>query len=294
MTTSPQPLIQRRQLQLIDLASELEGEKFHGHFASRIMAQLSLPYKDPKGATEWVRRNNALTLTLTPGLVTSPDGSRNRAYPYGVIPRYLMTWMTTEVVRTRSRQISLGDSLTQFLGSLGMNGSGASGRRVLDQLHRLAVASINIEDARDVGTRWAITGENFHIASRYDLWFSTKEIPGQDQLLGSTITLSEQFYEEALKSPVMLHPQILRALSGSAMRLDLYVWLAYRLRNLQKPTTVTWSQLEAQFGSEYKHQRQFRAKFLSHWREVQIFFPQNTTAALPSGLRLNRAAKALV
>jgi len=78
------------------------------------------------------------------------------------------------------------------------------------------------------------------------------------------------------------------------MRLDLYVWLAYRLRSLQKPTTVTWSQLEAQFGSEYKHQRQFRAKFLSHWREVQIFFPQNTTAALPSGLRLNRAAKALV
>lgn len=77
------------------------------------------------------------------------------------------------------------------------------------------------------------------------------------------------------------------------MRLDLYVWLSYRLRNLSKPTTVTWSQLEAQFGSEYKHQRQFKAKFLAHLREVQIFFPYNAVAAQVQGLRLNRAAKVL-
>lgn len=292
MATSTE-LMTNRQLRLVDLAGGLEGELFSGHYASRIMAQLSLPYKDPKDAQEWVRRNNALTLTLTPGHVTAQDGSRQRLYPYGVIPRYLMTWMTTEAFRTRTRQIYLGDSLTQFLATLGMNGSGASGRRVLDQLHRLAVANINIEDVRDQKSRWNVSGENFHIASRYDLWFSAKDAPNQDQLLGSTITLSEQFYEEAIKSPVKLHPQILKALAGSAMRLDLYVWLSYRLRNLSKPTTVTWSQLEAQFGSEYKHQRQFKAKFLAHLREVQIFFPYNAVAAQVQGLRLNRAAKVL-
>ncbi|MGP5700745.1 replication protein RepA [Glutamicibacter arilaitensis] len=290
---SSSELATRRQLRLLELAYDLEGEIFSGHYASRIMAQLSLPYKDPQNAPEWVRRNNALTLTLTPGNVTAQDGTRQRLYPYGVIPRYLMTWMTTEVVRTRSRQLYLGDSLTQFLASLGMNGSGASGRRVLDQLHRLAVASINIEDVRDQKTRWSITGENFNIASSYDLWFSAKNTPNQDQLLGSTITLSEQFYDEAIKSPVKLHPKILRELGGSAMRLDLYVWLSYRLRNLKNPTTVTWSQLEAQFGAEYKHQRQFKAKFLAHLREVLIFFPHNAVAAQPQGIRLNRAAKVL-
>lgn len=290
MLDTQNSLIPERQMRLLSLASEIEMDRdagYRGHYASRIMAQLSLPYRNPGGLPEWSRRNNALTLTITPGSINTKNG-REKAYPYGVIPRYLLTWMTTEAVRTQSRQLHMGTSLSSFLATLGLNSSGASGRRVMDQLNRLAVASLNVEDIRKQGDRWNIQGANFHIASRYDLWFSSDQPNTQDQLLDSTITLSEEFYRDAITAPVKLRPEVLRALSGSPMRLDLYTWLSYRLRRLQKASTVTWAQLEDQFGADYAQRRQFKAKFLQHLRAVQIFFPDNALKVLPGGVRLNR------
>lgn len=290
MIEAQNALIPERQMRMLALASEVEMNRdagFNGHYASRIMAQLSLPYRDPGDIPEWSRRNNALTLTITPGTINTRHG-RQKAYPYGVIPRYLLTWMTTEAVRTQSRQLQMGSSLSSFLATLGMNSSGASGKRVLDQLNRLAVASLNVEDIREKGNRWNIQGANFHIASRYDLWFSAEQPQNQEQLLDSTITLSEDFYRDAITAPVKLRPEVLRALSGSSMRLDLYTWLTYRLRRLQRPSTITWAQLAEQFGSEYAHRRQFKAKLLQHLRAVQIFFPENAFKVLPGGIRLNR------
>jgi hypothetical protein len=282
-------LLTERQLHLIDTATRLEQEPEASEpysYAARLWAQLSLPYKDPGQTPEWTRRNNSITLTITPGLVTRPDGTRERAYPYGVLPRYLMTWMTTEAVRTRSRHLELGASLTAFLARLGLNGSGATGRRVMDQLHRLAVAGMNIEDLRTREDRWGVAGANFNVASRYELWFSRRQTEQPDRMLGSTITLSEDFYRSVMEAPVPLRPEVLRILAGSPMRLDLYTWLVYRLRYLAKPTTVTWGQLAGQFGSDYKLQRQFKAAFTRNLREVQVIYPQARFAIMGAGLRL--------
>ena len=286
-------VISERQIRLVTLAAEVEttGEPPGGHYASRIMAQLSLPYRDPGDVPAWSRRNNAITLTISPGLVPAQDGSRVRGYPYGVIPRYLLTWMTTEAVRTRNRQLCMGDSLGRFLNTLGMNSSGASGRRVLDQLHRLAVASLNVEDARRGEGRWDVAGANFPIASRYDLWFRTGQTPAPDRILGSTLILSEEFYADAVASPVRLRPDVLRALSGSPMRLDMYTWLVYRLRSLGRPSTVSWTQLAEQFGAEYALRRQFKAAFLRNLNEVRLFLPANSFTVLEAGIRLNRTRR---
>ena len=140
-------LISKRQLQLLQLAEEIEAsgdESVNASYASRIMAQLSLPYRNPGDVTEWVRRNNALTLTITPGVITTPQG-RYRGYPYGVIPRYLLTWMTTEAIKTRSRELELGGSLAAFMRQLGLSSTGTNAKRLMEQTQRLAVASMNIE-----------------------------------------------------------------------------------------------------------------------------------------------------
>lgn len=288
-----QSLLTDRQLLLLDTAVDLEtGERTTDslNYAARLWAQLSLPYRDPGDTPEWVRRNGSITLRIAPGMVTSQDGTRKRAYPFGVIPRYLMTWMTTEAVRTRSRTLDLGDSLSHFLGKLGMNASGASGRRMMEQLRRLTVSTMNIEDLRSEKDRWAVSGANFNVTSRYDLWFSRQDTLGQQPLLGSTITLSEDFYQSVIEAPVPLRPEALRALSGSPMRLDLYTWLIYRLFNLQRPSTVSWSQLANQFGSDYAVQRQFKAAFEKNLREVRILYPQANLTVMNSGLRLMPSA----
>lgn len=287
-------LLTDRQLLLLDTAVDLElGEGVNDplNYAARLWAQLSLPYRDPGDAPEWVRRNGSITLRISPGMITARDGSRTRAYPYGVIPRYLMTWMTTEAVRTRSRTLHLGDSLSQFLGKLGMNASGASGRRMVDQLRRLTVSTMNIEDLRNENERWSVSGANFNVASKYDLWFSKDDFQGQQPLLGSTITLSEDFYQSVVEAPVPLRPEVLRALAGSPMRLDMYTWLVYRLFSLRRPSTVSWNQLANQFGSDYAVQRQFKAAFEKNLREVRILYPQANLAVMKSGLRLMPSAQ---
>ena len=41
--------------------------------------------------------------------------------PYGNLPRLILAWICTEAVRTQSREIVLGRSLSKFMRALGIN-----------------------------------------------------------------------------------------------------------------------------------------------------------------------------
>jgi hypothetical protein len=43
-----------------------------------------------------------------------------------------------------------------------------------------------------------------------------------------------------------------RAIGTRSLALDVYVWLAYRLHSLTRPTPVTWAALHGQFGAGFK------------------------------------------
>ena len=48
--------------------------------------------------------------------------------PFGNLPRLLLAWVTTEAVRTQSRVLVLGDSLSDFMRALGVySNSGTTG-----------------------------------------------------------------------------------------------------------------------------------------------------------------------
>ena len=40
--------------------------------------------------------------------------------PYGNLPRLLMAWVSTEAVRTQSRELVMGRSLSEFMRTLGV------------------------------------------------------------------------------------------------------------------------------------------------------------------------------
>ncbi len=72
-------------------------------YQARIVVQCSLPYRRQL-VNKWTRRNGGVTLTLwTP---------KDIGLPYGAIPRLLLLWVVSEVVRTHQRRIELHDSLT--------------------------------------------------------------------------------------------------------------------------------------------------------------------------------------
>lgn len=273
ITTSP-ALISDRQLRLVRAGEEIERSPGEISFSTRIWAQLSLPYRDPGDLPRWTRKNGSVTVTVTPG----PAG-----YPYGVVARYLLIWMSTEAVRTQSRHLNPGPSFNAFLRSLGQNTSGASGRRVAEQLHRLATCSITIEDTRISDRARHVSGANIHVASRYELTFP--RVP--DEKASASIVLSQDYFEDVLASPVPLYTAALKALSGSPMRLDLYVWICHRMGTLSAPVTISWAQLETQFGAEYSQRRQFKATLIKHLEAVRVIYPRARVAVTATGLRLH-------
>ena len=63
----------------------------------------TLPHSDPGDTNpRWLRRTGNSSLIIQPGW----DGEEDRSfgYPYGIIPRLLLFWITTEVQHTKNRE----------------------------------------------------------------------------------------------------------------------------------------------------------------------------------------------
>ena len=74
--------------------------------------------------------------------------------------------------------------------------------------------------------------------------------------------------------PVPLRDAALCQLSGKSAALDVYIWLAYRLHRLERPTPISWSALFGQFGAGFKALRQFKQKFSSTLKLALAAYPE--------------------
>ena len=87
----------------------------------------------------------------------------------------------------------------------------------------------------------------------------TRDTGSQMSLWRETVVLDEVFYDSLIKHPLPVREAAIRALSGRSMAIDLYIWMAYRLHHLTRPTRVPWPALYRQFGVGFAQPRQFRA-----------------------------------
>ena len=79
-------------------------------FVARLMVLCSLPRTNPGNRLQYVRRNGPYHLYMIAG-----GGNK---LPYGSLPRLLLAWVCTEAVRTQSRELVLGRSLSEFMRTL--------------------------------------------------------------------------------------------------------------------------------------------------------------------------------
>ena len=81
-------------------------------FMARLLTLCSLPRTNPGDGLQYKRVNGPYTLIMT--------ATGEYKLPFGPLPRLLMAWLSTEAVRTQSPVISLGDSLSEFMRTLGI------------------------------------------------------------------------------------------------------------------------------------------------------------------------------
>lgn len=297
---SSEIVISPRQRDLLDAATAIEMEDAREvgavGYAARLWAQLSLPYKEPPGDVRlWVRRNGSLTLRVIPGMVGDSDNP-SAAYPYGILPRYILTYLSTEAVRTQSPVVQLGNNLNDFMRRLGMASTGGKNgtvTRLKDQMRRLLTSSMYVEDSRQDEFRWGIAGAHFSVASGYQLWYDNNDHRGDAPLWGSTITLGEAFYESIISSPVPVDTRALAALAGSPLKVDLLIWLGHRLSYVRKTQLVPWLSMSNQFGSDYARLRDFKAVIIRQLGDVLAVYPGANVKITNDGLLLSPSRTAI-
>ena len=127
--------------------------------------------------------------------------SRNHKLPYGNLPRLLMAWLCTEAVRTQSRELVLGRSLSEFMRTLDIystSGGTSGGRtRLRNQMKRLFGCRVSLiyEDERGQATVSSL------IARRTEFWWNERK-PDEPMLWESKIELSEDFFNEIIQHHV--------------------------------------------------------------------------------------------
>lgn len=264
------------------LAIEVQDAKAAGAlgYMARALVQATLPHSRPQ-TNEFERRNGAFTLAM---IAPSKVG-----LPYGVIPRLMLAWMTTEVVRTKSRELVLGDSMSDFMRQLDMMPTGGrwgSISRLRDQSRRLFTTSVSCQ----YDSPHASGEAGFRIADRHMLWWDPKG-PGQQSLFNSTVTISAQFYDEVRTSPIPIDLRAMKALKKSPLALDIYFWLTYRMSYLRQARLIPWAALQLQFGSSYgtdgQGARDFKRAFLRELKKVNLIYPGAKVEAAEKGLALS-------
>jgi hypothetical protein len=252
----------RRQQKIIDAGLRCQDEPAQGldvGYAARMAVLATLPHSARPGK-EFTRRNGHYRMTIW-----SDEG-----LPYGTVPRLLLAWCTTEAVRTQSPQLYLGNNLSQFMERLGLvptGGRWGTVPRLKEQARRLFASRISC--TYDDGQSWRI--RSVQVVDDADLWWS--QAPGQDTLWESQLLLNQRFFQELVDRPVPIDLRALEALRRSALALDIYLWLTYRMSYLKGKTLVPWAELEAQFGAGYTRPDNFRAHFTKQLKAVAAVFP---------------------
>ena len=77
---------------------------------ARLMALCSLPRSNPGNRHQYKRQNGPFKLVMIAGA--------DNKLPFGNLPRLILAWVCTEAVRTQSRVLVLGRSLSEFMRAL--------------------------------------------------------------------------------------------------------------------------------------------------------------------------------
>lgn len=240
-------------------------------FMARPLVQVTLPHRDPGNVPSFARNAGDFRLIIQP-LIDEKNGETiNYGIPYGTIPRLILAWLTTEVVKTRSKEIPLGDSLSAFMRELDMiptGGRWGSITRLREQVKRLFSSTFSLVYDNNKTLDMA----RFVLASRAHFFWDRLQ-PSQGTLFESSVVLSEEFYREILAHPVPLDTRILKALRTSPLAIDLYTWLTYRVSYLKKETVIPWERLQEQFGSDYAEVKKFKFNLIKNLKKVLVLYP---------------------
>lgn len=254
-------------------------------FLHSIMCQVGMPRKKTSGRV-FERANGGASMVLEAGRLWTGQGWKEQPLPYGSRPRLVMVHISSEAVRTKSRQIEIGDSIRDFMQRIGIKGDSGGKRGSYTmfkrQMEALAACRLSLGYT---GHGRMVTIDTKPI-TRFEAWLHPEG--NQRTLWPAELELSPEFFNTLTSHAVPLDPRALGILKDSALALDLYSWLAHRLCRINsgEGIKVSWRNLREQFGQEYAVSKDFKKKFRLALRRVVAVYPDAKVEEEAGGLLL--------
>lgn len=283
------PRVQRKRAAARDTLATMEGiDRDNLTHIHSVLALCGLPYKkQPLEVREYERRQGRMSLVVEAGkLMTSTGQWERQPLPYGSRARLLMMHLCSEAIRQQSRTIEIADSLSAFIRDMGFEVTGGKTGSLTyfkQQVNALAACRLQIGVW---GSGGAATIETKPF-SKMEVWLP--ENPDQKMLWPSTITFSNDFFEDLTQRALPINKHVARAFAGSARKLDIIFWASYRLKNLSAPLPISWDSLQGQFGEGFARQRAFRALFAKEVADIKSVLPKLPLTLSEKGLVLSPA-----
>jgi replication initiator protein len=291
-------LILREGLEEARNKAETRGERLAIEAAGAILAEevsrlgiihagfamTSLPHKRIEEPL-WRRQGYRTTLLVESGR-TGEGGWIG--VPYGSVARLILLYLQTEAIRSNDPEVELGRSMHAWLSRMGISAGGKNYKLVGEQARRISACRLTFltevpgAELRQNGAfvQNAITLTALADDRQRALW--------QDR-----VRLDDGFWRSLKEHPVPVREEAVQAIGARSLALDVYVWLAYRLHALTKPTQVTWAAVHAQFGAGFKALRQLKPTFREALALALAVYPEARVNVETAGIVLHPSLPAV-
>jgi hypothetical protein len=270
----------------VDAAATIMGDEENRFGITHAgFAMTSLPHKRIE-ETLWKREGNRTTLLVESGR----DRRGNQiGVPYGSFARLILLYLQTEAVRTGSPEVELGRSMKGWMGRMSLTTGGRTYQLVTEQARRISACRLTFFTERENG------GEARHNGAFVQDAISFAGVAEDDQpsFWQDRVRLDDGFWRSLKEHPVPVREEAIRAISTRSLAIDVYIWLAYRLHSLAKPTPITWTAVHGQFGAGFKLARQIKPTFLEALKLALAVYPEARVEAGQGGITLHPSAPAV-
>jgi hypothetical protein len=243
-----------------------------------------MPHKRPRiDDSNWRIETDYVTLLVEPGTRVQADGGETPVgLPFGAYARLILIDWQTEALEKGSRDVMMGPSLKASLKRMGLPHGGKVMELVREQIERLASCRFTFHLKTNDQRRGAIV--NVNIVDNIE--YCEVGQGASTRRYVEHVRLSEIFYKQLQAHPVSVDKSSVMAIRNSSMALDLYMWLAYRLRALDSEREISWAALKGQFGSGVSAMRNFKPLFNENLQLALGVYRGANVQATPAGLIL--------
>lgn len=279
------PVERRRDdVREIIAATLADDDRYHLH---SVLALCGFPYKRPPADRDhYIREYGKNSLAVQAGFLKDPLTGKmvQPGLPYGPKARLLMIHICTMAMRQNSHVIEVADSMSALIRDLGFKVTGGQNGTInlfKEQLNRLAAAHMQLGLWSGDGAARTIKTQAI---DAFDIWLP--QDPDQKQLWSSTLYLNKDFFASLKEHAMPIDIRSLKAFSSSSRQIDIVLWLAWRLRTVDRRYPISWTALKEQFGKDIERPRKFRQTFATDIEAIREVFPKLPVKLTEQGIML--------